>query len=432
MTSRACRWTGVLAALAVGLFPPFSLAEPGSGIRIGGGDGKLSPYLEVETRWDSNALYSPTLPTSALILHVRPGLTFDSPGENVAFKGSADLDWAQYLSGTDTSGLSRLFADAALGVGLNRRGTLGLEFDDTFQRSASTSEVVFQSALIQNTNTLDLSIPWRPGGGALSVIPMGTWRLSSFEPYVGCTPGTASNCTSVTGLGYNELSGGLGLKWRFLPRTAVVVDASATKRSPNDTTQSREVNGWRADMGLEGLISTHIATTLKLGYGSATSLAGMEETIVNGSPVIIQGQPETQPYASGSFHTWLANAEITWLPTFTSSARLGYTHDWGSDPGIPFGLFEEHRLYLDGKKLIGGRLSAVISGQFEYLTYKITSGWSDIVRISPGFNYEILRWLAAGVGYAYTSRNVVGVTNLPTSGYTYSKNEVWLNLRGTY
>ena len=165
------------AALVLGVATRVA-ASPGNGIRLGGSEGRLHPYLELETRYDSNVVYTdPGKSVGDLILHVRPGLTLDSPGQQVAVNARANLDWAQYLGlEGKTTNLSRLYGEAGLGVGVNRRGTIGLEFTDTFSRSSSTDAFTLGSAVISNSNALHLAAPWRPGGGALEVTPAVDWR----------------------------------------------------------------------------------------------------------------------------------------------------------------------------------------------------------------------------------------------------------------
>ena len=401
------RLLGALVALAALSISGQASATPGNGIRLGGTDGRLHPYFELESRWDSNAQFQ-TTGQSGLVMHLRPGFSIASPGDLLAIDGDARLDWAQYLTGEDTSKLSRLFADVSLGVGLNRKGTLGFELKDDFQRSTTTASLTFGSAVISNRNNLDLSIPWRPGGGALAVTALGSWKLETFAPYSDCLDITDASCSTqeLKDLGYNDLRGGIEAKWRFLPRTAAVVDASYSVRMPNSTTASRQVTGWRADAGVQGLISAHIAATLKGGYGSASG--------------------------GGGLGTWLATGELEWLPTVTTSARLGYVHDWGTDPGTPFALYGTHRFYVMGNMLLAGRLTAGLKGQLESLSFHSSSGSNLIYRLEPTLDYALARWGTLGLGYTLSHRKA-DVPNVPAGyAYDFTKQELWLKFRFTY
>jgi hypothetical protein len=410
MTDQTCLWRGAVTALLATAALPAG-ATPGNGIRLGGTEGRLHPYLELETRWDSNAFFVNDERRSGVALHVRPGATLTSPGDLLAVDLDARLDWAQWISGEDTSDLTRLFASASLGLGVNRRGHVGLELTDSFERSTSTSSLTFSSAVVSNRNTLDIAVPWSPGGGALGVTASGGWKLEAFQPYGSCSGGDPPNASCdeqfLSDLGYNDLRGGLEVKWRFLPRTALVVDGSYSVRMPNDEAQSRRVTGWRASAGLQGLVTQHLAATLKGGWGSASG--------------------------GGSLGTWLASAELEWLPTITTSARVGWVHEWGTDPGNPFALFQANRIYLDGKMLLAGRWQAGMRSQLELVGLESSAGSTTTLRLEPSLDYSVARWLTVGVGYALSSRKANDIPNLPTGfAFEYTKHEVWLKARGTY
>lgn len=387
-------------------------ATPGNGIRMGGSSARLRPFVELEGRYDSNVAYSADAGARpGYVLHLRPGLTLDSQSDrtSVSFAGSAD--WAQYSG--ENEDLSRLYGEATLGVGVNRRGQLGLELTDAFRRTQRTEVLVLGGAVISNVNALDVSIPWRPGGGALTTTVGGGWTLESFEPFsdMPLCPGGGAACdpSQVSKLNYSDVSGRLELRWRFLPRTAVVVQGEYWKRLPSDPEVGGDASGWRANGGLAGLFGAHLAGTIKAGYASTT----------------------TEPDTGG---TWYANVEGEWIPIETASVKLGYLHDSGADPGVGGG-YSGHRLYLDGRVLLAGRYSAQLTTQYERRDYDdsptLRSG--DIVSVSPVLEAEVARWLRAGLGAAYTrrtSRLVPGTAQLP--GYAFDKVEAFLRVRGTY
>lgn len=398
---------GALAAvLAVGLASP-AAASAGNGIRLGGSEGRLHPFLELESRSDSNVLYwAPGQSVSDVILHVRPGLTLAIPGDLTAVDLRAALDWAQYLGlEGKTSDLSRLYGDASIGVGVNRRGQLGLELGDSFVRNSNTSVLSLGSAVIANDNTFRAAVPWRPGGGALILTLGGEWQLETYEPYLKgslCDP-TNGLCDSValSKLGWNELRGTGELKWKFLPRTAVVLDGGYFSRLPNDKALSVAISGYRTTAGFAGLVTTRLAGTLKAGYG--------------------------QTFGDLTLRTWLANAEVEWLVSETAGVRVGYAHDFGTDPGRVFTLFQTNRGYAGGHVLVGGRFTGRLDASLERRAYESVAAHATLFRVEPSIEAEITRAFRAVLGYAYTDRTStapVGTPGLP--GFDFSKNEVWL------
>jgi hypothetical protein len=63
-----------LAAVLIASAASAAAASPGNGIRLGGSEGRLHPFLDVELRYDSNVSYTPANEAVAdLILHARPG-----------------------------------------------------------------------------------------------------------------------------------------------------------------------------------------------------------------------------------------------------------------------------------------------------------------------------------------------------------------------
>ncbi len=400
-----------LVGLSLLGFAAVAQASPGNGIRIGGSSGRLHPYLELETRYDSNIAFSDQgKSTSGFILHIRPGLTFDSPGDQVAVNLDANLDWAQYLG--QNSDLSRLYGQSQLGVGVNRRGTLGLELTDSFRRSSSTRVLNFGGAVVENSNQLKLAVPWRPGGGAFTTTVSGGWDLESFEAFQSgalcAEPIPQCNQSQLAKLGYSDLSGGLELRWRFLPRTAAVLQGEYWKRLPQDSTLGAKPTGWRVWAGAAGLVTAHLAGTLKGGWGA-----------VNDAP--------------GSISSWLANAEAEWIPVETASLKAGYVRDVGADPGIDSG-YTSHRGYLDARALLASQYTAQLSGSYEHRDYPKSGGFkADLFVVEPSVDVELARWLRVGAGVAYTKRTSklpAGSPNLP--GFKFDKTEAFVRLRGTY
>jgi hypothetical protein len=161
--------------------------------------------------------------------------------------------------------------------------------------------------------------------------------------------------------------------------------------------------------GLAGLFSAHLAGTIKGGWSSAS-------------------------VTSSSQSTWYANVEGEWIPTETTSLKLGYLRDANADPGVGGG-FTTHRVYLDGRVLLSGRYSVQLDTQYEHRDYQrsavLRSG--DLLSASPVVEAELARWFRAGAGAVYTKRTSKlppGATALP--GFQFDKTEVFLRVRGTY
>lgn len=411
---------GALAAVLALAAAPAG-ASPGNGIRLGGSEGRLHPYLDVEGRWDSNVLFSSTgAAIGDLILHFRPGFTVSVPGEAVAVDFDGKLDWAQYLGvdSTATRDLSRLFGEATLGITVNRRGQVGLELDDRFARSASTQAFVFDGAVISNLNVLSVKVPWKPGGGALVLTLSGDWTLETFEPFGDCPAGSTSITCDPTALGdrsYNDLRGSAEVRWRFLPRTSALAQVSYFSRQPTKSSVQGDASGFDGRVGLTGLVTPHLGASVKLGYADTTTSTN-------------QG-----------VSTWLATIEAEWLATEAAKLRLGWNHQYGVDPGNVLALYTANVVVLGARYDLAGRYGARLDAYWERRDYPHAAPSSpgaapgasgDIYRIEPGFEAALTRWLNGSVAYAYSSRS--SSSSAAPSGFDYSKNEVWIRLVATY
>ena len=405
--------TGVLkVALAMAVLAGAMRVEasPGNGIRLGGSEGRLHPYLELEGRYDSNVAFTaPGTSVGAFILHVRPGFTLDSPGEQVAVDLKGNLDWEQVLG--DQSDLSNLYGAASLGVGINRRGQVGLELEDAFQRSTSNTAMTLGTAVISNSNELSVKVPWRPGGGALVTTAYGDWKLETYEPFDKTALCAAGQCNTadLAKQGYSTITAGLDSRWKFLPRTAALLQGEYFVHEPQDLQFGDHGSGIRLWTGLAGLFSAHLAGTLKGGYGDTFGSFGVP------------------------FSTWLANVEVEWLPVETTGLKGGYVHDYDADPGKN-SLYSTHRLYVEGHTLLEGRYTLRFTGSYEHRNYEQQSSTTaDLFTLEPMAEAELARWLRAGLGYAYTKRTTSfppGAPALP--GFAYDKNEVYIRFTGTY
>jgi len=402
----------LVAALLVGTSTA-AQAGAGNGIRVGGSDGRLHPFVELEARYDSDVYVNVANGPSAgdLILHVRPGLTLAIPGELTSVDFFGQLDWAQYLGASDsrTTDLSKLYAEARLGVGVNRKGTVGLELSNLFRRSDQPAAQSLSLGVTSNYNELDLRVPYHPGGGALTVTAGGGWALETYESqFKGflCAPGNPyCDASTLAKLGYNQLTASGDVSWRFLPRTSAIFEASYFKRLPNSSLGS-DGGGVRVATGITGLVTPHLAATAKVGYGATTGV-------------------------TPSLSTWLITASGEWLPTETASVKGSYSHDFAVDPQA---TYDVNRLALDARYLAGGRLTLAFHAGWDRLGYASTSATTNILVVSPAVDYDVARWLRAEVAYAYTDRsnNGLGASTASLPAVAYSKSEAWLKLVFTY
>lgn len=419
MSKGALKLAGLLgAAAALGLATP-ARAAMGDGIKLGGSDARLHPFVELGGGYDTNALYrNPGDGVADGAIWLRPGFTWVQPGELVTLELGAAVQRKEHL-GETRGRLPRHFGEAYLGLDVNKGGALALSLEDRVQRSMATTAVSFGQAVRANLNELSIAAPWRPGGGALQLTPYGEWIAESFEKvYAGspCAPGSPELvCADLSKFSYNELRGGAELRWRFLPRTALLLDSSYFARLPNTPRYGAAPAGVRVEAGGSGLVTNHFAATVKGGYGFITE--------------------DDRPGKLPRFR--LLTVEGEWLPTEGARAKLGYTHDFGADPNQP-GLYGAHRVSAEANWAVLRVVGLRLAGVYENRSYFSGGRASPLVRsevfyVEPSIEGSVTRWLKLAALYGYTSRN----SKLPTTanqlpGFDYTRSEASLRATVTY
>ncbi len=409
---RPAIWLRLVAAAAALAAPALQARAAGDqGFKIGEA-GRLNLKLELVGQYDSNVFFSNAgAPVSGSVVDAIPGFEMQVEGNTLSAKLAGNLDFKQYVT-KEAQDLSRVFGNASLGAGVNRGGVVGLELTDAFSRSDQTASLSVAQAVIANYNDLRLAVPVRPGGGALTFTLSGQWVRESFETYVtavGCNPVVNPTCLagSIGAYGYNEYGGTAEVSWKFLPRTAVMLGGNYFQRSPDDTAVSLQVRGLRVSGGLAGLVTTHLAVTLKGGYGTAFDSPGF------------------------NYSTWLGNAEVQYVTQGPLGAKLGYLHDFRADPGSAYAVYALSRAYLEGRVQLAGRLTIRGTLGWDSLDYVINHVTSSIVSFAPAVDWEIMRWVSAGASYTLTSRSSGGLPS-PVPAFDYTRHLVALRVVFAY
>ncbi len=393
--------TKALAGLLLAAAAAVAHASPGNGIRLGGSEGRLHPFFDLETRYDSNVSYtSANAAVADLILHFRPGAELKVPGDLAAVEATGAIDWAQYLGVEgDTKNLSKLYADAGVAALFNRSGAVSARVDNDFRRQVSTTSLAAATtAVVSNTNVLSLSVPWKPGGGALVVSANGQWLLEAFQKYKD-DPGIP-----LGDLGYSQFRGGGDVLWHFLPRTSAMFQAGYFTRVPNVSNRSDDASGFDLLAGLTGLLTPRIGATAKVGFGNTSAPTKDVSSI-------------------------LADVGLEWLPMEAISFRTGYTRSLGVDPTasvyVADGVNASVRIKVAERFAFSGGV------RYDRLNFEAIPGGAGtrFLRVDPTLEGAVGKWLNVGVGYVFSTRAASWPgASLPD----YSKNEAFLKLGFTY
>jgi len=410
---------GALALLTLGgSASAQAIAAPptgGNGFKVG--SGRLHPYFDLETRLDSGVGYftaagTPdpnSTPVSASLssdvaLRFRPGFRLEIPSPKLAFNLGANLDYVMYtgLVTKNSSAASRMEGAADLNARINPDAPLSLEVSDQFARSDRTRTAAVGVGVLSLFNEARVRAPWKPGGGALELIPSVAYAVEFFQPLssvspVGCTQ-SVCDPRAVERFDYGNLRLGAEGRWRFLPKTAVVFDTHLDVRDYfNDTTPSASL--LRAHLGVAGLVSPKVAVTAKAGWG--------------------------QNFGSTGGGTFLGQLEGTYLYSPTLSFKAGYLRML--EPVAAYSLFTDNRGYGEVRALFGGKLTVGAGAAVDFLRFD--GGRNDtVVSVNIGPEYQFYPWLTGAAGYMLGSRT----SSVDGGGLNYTRHEGYARLSVTY
>jgi hypothetical protein len=420
MTARTVRAIGAVAGAVALLFATPATAGMGDGIRLGSGDGVLHPFVEITARYDSNVYTTDAGAQGDMVFHFRPGLKLDVPGEMVAIDARAAIERVQYLGlGDNTSSISGWWGDAGLRLSVNPKGRVAFELREAFRRSNQVQSMSLATPAIANYNMLSATVPFMPGGGALVFALGGDWAVEAYEPLAGSgfcatTASLASDpsCNSaiLKKLGYSDLQGRGSVIWKFLPRTQATLDAGYSKRIPNDTALSPEINTVRVLAGLSGLVTTQFGATIRAGYGAASG-TGVD------------------------YGTWLATVEAEWIPVMEASIKAAWSHGIGTEPQRQYSVYSMNRLSADAQYKVARRYTAKLSGRMDMLAYQVTGNdtTARVVVVEPSVDAEVAKWLHADVGYTFTQRTTdYGLPGTEPVTFDFTRHAVFLRASVIY
>ncbi|MFL5345627.1 MAG: hypothetical protein ACJ8AT_12575 [Hyalangium sp.] len=416
------RWT--LCALVLAMLGPAAawaqqppVAAGGNGIKVG--DGRLHPFFDVETRLDTAVGYFPE-PTTAdpnaispslspeIVLRLRPGFKLEVPSSKMALSAAARLEYVRYtglLTKQSTYG-SHLEGAANLTAHFNPEGQVGLILADEFTRSDQTRDPSLGAGVLSLFNEARVSVPIKPGGGALEVTPQLGWGLEFFQPIglavpVGCTEGVCDP-VAVDAFDYTNLRAAVDARWRFLPKTALVLETDLNLREYLRNSQTPSALLLRAMGGLAGLVSAKISVVAKVGWG--------------------------YNFGSSGGNTLIAQLEGNYLFSPTMTFKGGYLRTL--NPVAAYGLFQDNRGYAEARALLGGKLVLHGYSALDFLTfYDPTQPRSDtVLLLDLGPEYQFKPWLVGAAGYMLTTRS----SSVMGAGLNFTRHEAYLRLTLVY
>jgi len=385
-----------------------------NGLKVG--EGRLHPFIDLELHFDSAAGLFPrngaiTGLQPELLAHLRPGLKLELPSDTVQLDVYGNLDYI-YFTGLLTpfdQPASRLEAEASVAATINPKGTVGLLLQDDLRRGDRTHNPLLGVGVLSLYNEARALVPIRPGGGALEISPKVAFTVEFFQPAAtttpipGCTGDPVCDPNVLHGMDYLNVQPGLEARWKFLPKTAVVLDATFDLRSyVTATAGNPPADLLKASVGLAGLLTPKISVQAKLGWG--------------------------YDFAGSGASTLLAHLEGTYLLSQTMAFKAGYLRTL--QPVPVYGVYGDDRVYGDAKVQLDARLNLHGTLAFDYVSYYRNANRNDtFVTLDVGPEYQILQWLAVSGSYLFSAHAAPSSTAL---GLNYARHQVFIRVSFQY
>ncbi|MEZ4371668.1 MAG: hypothetical protein R3B07_12620 [Polyangiaceae bacterium] len=339
----------------------------GAGIRTG--NLELHPSVAGEVGYDSNYFQNsgeadePEIPawrlriTPALTLRTlgqdRMGETQGSPPALVLSANIAasynELIAAKSENSDEVSSQRHLTALAGVKVDIAPTkpwgGDVYADYVRLIQPSNSPNELF---AFDRDSVRAGAGVVWRPGGGLFD------WRL-----------GYEYQHTFFEREAFNYLDNSVHTiktrgRWRFLPRTALMYDASlGFVRYSRDTGQ-QDSTPLRSRVGVNGLVTNRFALLALIGWGASFYESRDGKPVQDFDSVI--GQGELKWFVSPQ-----PDMESTSASVGLSSVALGYLRDFRNSYLGDY--YQTDRGYLKFNYFLGGQVVIAVEGGLTHITY---------------------------------------------------------------
>lgn len=363
-----------LAALSAGVV--FGLAAPASaqvwlqdrqltqGRGIRAGNFELHPGIGAEVGYDSNVFYRANDPAAALRLRITPSLTVSTLGPQrstssdapatalptVNFRGGVALVYHEFIalqSPDTTSNLRNLGVEGNLRFEFFPQRTWQFVLADDFLRTiqpgaqsgyGADGVLATQQTFNRNFNTATAELAYAPPRGTLEVRVGYSYILNVFD---------SSAYSFYDYMGHSIYA---RMRWRFLPKTALLWEGSVNPTSythpSNAPTGLFASTPIRTRVGINGLLTEKISLLALVGYEASFFEAG------------------------DNVDTIIGQAELRWLINPRANFRVGFIRD--SQNSFFSNYFIRNRGYLSYSHSFNGRFLLSLEGgvglyQFGYV-----------------------------------------------------------------
>lgn len=337
----------------------------GAGIRTG--DLELHPGIAGEFGYDSNYFQNSGDPgepeIDAFRLRITPSLSLKTLGKErdpaagdraFAFEANASLSYNELFAAD--SNFSDQVSDqrhVSLGAGLKldiapSRPWGGDVYADYVRLIQPSNSPDTNTAFDRNTVRAGAGVVWRPGGGLFD------WRLGyEFET-------TFFEEAAFEDFDNTQHSIKTRGRWRFLPRTALMYDASLGFLSYNRDTGQQDSTPVRARVGVNGLVTNRFALLALVGWGASFYESKNGKPVQDFDSLIAQGELKWFVTPQPDLDSTSANVGL-------SSVAVGYLRDFRNSYLGDY--YQLDRGYLRFDYFLGGAFVVAVEGGLSHITY---------------------------------------------------------------
>ncbi|MCO4761600.1 MAG: outer membrane beta-barrel protein [Myxococcales bacterium] len=325
--TKALGRSALISALAVLFFIPLtasaqssgssvSVPRPAAGVGVDmgsisknrglrSGDFELLPSVGVDGHYDTNVFNGNedenNVPQAAASVRIAPRLSLNNGTKSeVQFRFGAAGDIRLYMSDKENiSNLNNFGGKADLNVDFAARRAISFAVFNNFSRSLRPNNWETTETLNRINNQVGARVSFHPGETPerrpLEISLQGAYVIDNFEDF------DFGNSTTVR----SRLTG----SWRFLPRTAAILDAGWDFRkyhvdNPALAVFTSDSSPWRVQGGLAGALTSRITFRLTAGWGMSMHEKGE------------------------SFNSMLGNISLGYAPSATTFLSVGYARDF--------------------------------------------------------------------------------------------------------
>lgn len=409
---------GLLLLLGVGSWIRPAEAQPGEHVNLG--EAELIPKVEIGSVYSSNVYLQEIDEQAGVALKLTPSaeLTLESPELDLDLRGA--YHFLKYLDPNLTN-LDR-YKDGLvdLDLGILPKALVGLDLEETFKSSSRASEATHAGSalIVKVANDLGGFLAFHPGG-ALEVKGGGRFIYEDYRvpPEVNIEQSPFYNSRIAYG---PALEG----KWRFFPRTAVVLQGRLERFTWDDNLVNiQESLGisegdygnyigvpdgslWSVQGGLRGRITERVAINALVGYTSATyDEATVLEDGANEQEASVDLDAASQGFDRDSEGIEGLSALVALDYNLDEMRRISLGYDRGLRDSYFTNFFVYDYVFLRAKALLSSRLGVAAEGGYRYESFFGEINRQDhVVRVRGDITYAGSDWLSVGAGAGWDRR----------------------------